>query len=152
MTDDQWTEWLRANGFKYEDVERSGRHWLLWIGRAIPDEDRMMDSDGFGIEITPRSFDSERRMMFLRADYAGRYSRFLFCRAVMPDDIVRIIEAIIHPHKMTECQTGYGFLAPPDQVRRMEQERERLDLRIARHYAQATGEDLEKAHPSPPQR
>ena len=86
------------------------------------------------------------RNLFLRSDYAGRYSRFLFCRNVLvPDDIVRIIEAIIYPHKMESCQTGFGFLTLPHNAKRMKDESERLDLKIAKQQAIATKEDLEKA-------
>jgi hypothetical protein len=145
MDDDEWTEWLRYNGFKYEDVERSGRHWLLWIGQAIPDPHRTTCANDYGVEIAPNLWCDSSRSMFFRADYAGRYSRFLFCRNVTPEDIRRIIEAIIFPNKMAECQTGFGFLATPKQAARMKQESEDLHLRIAREYAKATGENLEKA-------
>lgn len=35
MTDQPIThEWLKGIGFHWHEVERSGKHWLLWIGDA----------------------------------------------------------------------------------------------------------------------
>jgi len=48
-------EWLKENGFKWHDVERSGKHWLLWIGSAIAknrSHSRTSSYDDFGIELS----------------------------------------------------------------------------------------------------
>lgn len=137
-------DWLRHHGFKYEDDPQGIRRWFLQIGRAIPDKHRSFCSDDFGFELVKWRADDDWSL-FLRADYAGRYSRFLFCRKVNDgDDVIRIIDAIIYPRHFVECFTPYGFLTSPDEAQRMAAESERMDLRLARQYAKATGEDPDK--------
>lgn len=131
-------EWLKAHGFKWEDIPRAGRHWILWIGRAIPNCRYTQDSSDFGIEIAPRLLADDAPSMFFRADYAGRYSRFLYCRRLDgTEDVMRIIEAIIYPNKFEECFTRYGYLASPEQAARMKKEDEAFDVRMLKESESA---------------
>ncbi len=123
---------LRDLGFKWHYVERSPRHWVLWIGQAIPHR-YGMSPDDFGVELG-RSFvpDNSPWSLWFRADYAGRYSRFLFCRDVTHlGDLALIVEAIIgRPWRRHDIL--YGQLWEPEQANRLRAEDDRLDLRIAR--------------------
>lgn len=122
---------LRDIGFKWHEVERSPRHWMLWIGRAIPHR-YGMSPDDFGIELAQMTAGEGSWSLWFRADYAGRYSRFLFCRDVMHlGDLVAIVEAIIgRPWRKSEVL--YGQLWGPEQAERLRAEHDRLDLWIAR--------------------
>src|SRR5262245_40223058 len=74
-------EWLAEVGFKWHQLERQPyKHWLLWLGDAIKDSENLKSSEDLGIEVTQRGEYDESYYCWLRADYAGRYSRFIFVR------------------------------------------------------------------------
>lgn len=127
-------EWLKENGFKWHDVDRSGKHWLLWIGSAIAENrsyGRTSSNDDFGIELSKFIDKEEVWGCFFRADYAGRYTRFIFCRDVWePEHVTQLIEALTgFPFDKT-CAM-YGFYLRPEQAAHLrELDQNRLDHRI----------------------
>lgn len=134
-------EWLRASGFKWEQLDRQpGKHWLLWLAPACIDHyehgRRMFASnDDLGIELAFNDvIDRAYWFCWVRADYAGRYSRFLHVRHMLyQDEVVRLIEALTgrdwHP-----ADAMYGSLRSPEDAARLRKDAERLDQRLAREW------------------
>jgi hypothetical protein len=128
--------WLKENGFKWHEVERSGVHWLLWMGGCIanhPDKKYHSHSyDDFGIELSKFMPNEPVWSVFYRADYAGRYSRFIYVREVWEvEQLTRLIEAITDI-PFDKANTWYGSLIRPEQAARYrEQEKHRLDRTMA---------------------
>lgn len=129
-------EWLKENGFKWHEVERSGKHWILWIGSAIAQGERgygrTSSYDDFGIEISKFNEKEEIWSCFFRADYAGRYTRFIYCRDMWePEHVTQLIEALTGFPFDKEC-VMYGFYHQPEHAARIREiEQKRLDQRIA---------------------
>ncbi|MHB9110422.1 MAG: hypothetical protein ACYDCO_25500 [Armatimonadota bacterium] len=131
MTEPITEEWLRAAGFKWHEVERSPcKHWVLWIGWAQPR--RMLQSaEDLGVELTKHTPESEEWMLFVRADYSGRYSRFLFMRDVTAiGQLTRFIECLTDT-PFDPANALYGALRTPEQAARLRAEADWLDVRIA---------------------
>lgn len=92
-------EWLKETGFKWHEIERSvSKHWILWIGSAIAESKpygRTSSYEDFGIELSRFQKETDVWGVFYRADYAGRYSRFIYCRDVWErGQLLRLIEAL----------------------------------------------------------
>lgn len=96
-------EWLRQVGFKWHQLGRQpDKHWLLWIGAAIPD--RITSFEDLGIEVAPRWWKNRNGddvgevgswYCWLRADTSGRYHRFIHIRPVSTQsELVSLIEAL----------------------------------------------------------
>lgn len=127
-------EWLKEIGFKWFDVERSDKHWILWMGSAIAENRKYRSSshDDFGLELSKFHPEEDNWGVFYRADYAGRYSRFIFCRDVWEQEqLIRLIEALTDtPFDVQNIM--YGNLYRPEQAEYYrKQDAERLDRRIA---------------------
>lgn len=128
-------EWLKENGFKWHAVERSGKHWLLWIGSALAENrphGRTSSGDDFGIELSKFIDKQDVYGCFFRADYAGRYTRFIFCRDVWePEHVTQLIEALTGFPFDKACAI-YGFYHSQEQATHLrELDEKRLDRRIA---------------------
>jgi hypothetical protein len=131
-------EWLSSTGFKWEQLERQpAKHWILWIAPACIDpveEGRRLfaASDDLGIEISGGVPGKEGCFhCWLRADYGGRYSRFLHVRHLTKiSEVVQIIEALAG-RKWNPEDVMYGCFHAPEVAARMRKDSERLDRRIA---------------------
>lgn len=128
-------EWLTEIGFKWFDVERSGKHWILWIGDCLPSNPyhgRTNSRDDFGIELSKFNNDEDVWSIFYRADYAGRYTRFIYVRDVWTRaQLIGLIEAIIGiPFEKDNAM--YGNLFSPQQMARIKaEEKHRIDRQMA---------------------
>lgn len=136
MTDDALIteDWLRECGFKWEQLDRQpSKHWLLWIADACidPVEKRMFSSpDDLGIEL---AYEARESWWFcwLRADFAGRYSRLLHVRHITKRaEVIEIVEALTG-RSFVPSDSMYGSLRSPETAARMKLENDRLDQRIA---------------------
>lgn len=114
-------DWLRSVGFKWHQLDRQpDKQWLLWLGDAIS-----RTYDDLGLELAPcRPLE--------RADYSGRYSRFVHIRKMKTqDEVIRLIEALT-------CQLWdpenhwYGALRKPEDADRLKEEYDRLDRKMVR--------------------
>lgn len=119
--------WLKAMGFKWHQMERQPqKHWVLWLGSALPAGPSFRDAQDLGIEVSRCSRDPEWHC-WLRDDSGHRYSRFIHLRYIRtPRDLLHIVEAIIG----TTFDPGncwYGSLRTPDQATAIRREHERLD-------------------------
>ena len=88
--------------------------------------------NAFGIELSKFTKDTDVYGCFLRADYAGRFTRFIFCRDIWePEHITQLIEAFTgFPY--SKDNVYYGFYYRPEQAAHLrELDTERLDRRIA---------------------
>lgn len=122
-------EWLKEIGFKWYDAERSPRRWLLWLGNCVAENrsfGRSSSFEDFGIEISRWRDDENVWALFYRADYASRYSRFIFVRDVWEQSqLIQMIEAITGI-PFNKDDVLYGTLYRPEQAayfRKQDQER-----------------------------
>ncbi len=127
-------DWLRDSGFKWEQLERQpSKHWLLWIADACidPVERRMFSShDDLGIELAKDDRESWW-YCWIRADFGGRYSRFLHVRHVTKiSEVIAIIEALTG-RKFEPSDCLRGSFRVPEVAARMRADSDRLDRRIA---------------------
>lgn len=145
MTEPITEDWLKAAGFKWHEFERQGaKHWLLWLGEALParDQDATFANsyDDLGIELS-RGRRDEAWFCWLRADYAGRYTRFLHIRYLSTAaELVTLIEALIGA-PFDPANAMYGILRWPERAARLRAEDERLDRRLMRSHSH---NDVEK--------
>jgi hypothetical protein len=138
-------EWLRETGFKWEQLERQpSKHWILWLAAACidPVERRAFASnDDLGIELAAGDQCEAWWYCWLRADYAGRYSRFLHVRHVTEiSEVVAIIEALTG-RKWDAADCMYGSFHPPEIAARFREENKRLDRAIAADWGDRNDDD-----------
>jgi hypothetical protein len=128
-------QWLKENGFKWHDVERGGKHWLLWIGGAVTENrsfGRTSSFEDFGIELSKMRDGDSVWSLFYRADYAGRYSRFIFCRDVWETEhIEKMLEAITGFPYDKSCAMYGSYHRPEVAAYYRELDEKRLDRQIA---------------------
>lgn len=133
MTDPITEEWLKANGFKWHQLDRQpDKHWLLWLGGAI-DGGMFTTFEDLGIEVAPNCpTDRAKWFCWLRGDSAGRYHRFIHLRHIETTaDLVKIIEAISGA-TFDPANCIVGSLRRPEHAARIRAEWERADLRLKR--------------------
>jgi len=124
-------EWLRESGFKWHQLDRQpSKHWVLWIGGLS----KPSDPDSLGIELAwSASTHPDFRYWFcwLRADYAGRYSRLLHVRHLYEtDEVERLFEGLTgKPWK--PANHFYGRACSDEDAERYRRDAERLDVKLA---------------------
>lgn len=130
MTDEEpiTEDWLRSVGFKWHQLERQpNKHWLLWLGNAIP-KGFMASCEDIGVEVAPAI--SGTWFCWLRSDVSHRYGRFIHIRNLTTTaELVRLIEGITGQSWDPENNI-YGSMLRPDDAERTRAERERLDLKM----------------------
>lgn len=143
-------DWLREVGFRWHDVERSpGKHWTLWLGSAAADEgQQMVMSDGLIIELSKVSEKFDQWFVWIRADYAGRYTRFVHVRHMRyQHEVIKLIEAMTG-QDWDRANVWYGSLYKPAQAARLRADSERMENRLAREWGKRvereTGADPDK--------
>lgn len=144
-------DWLRETGFKWSQEERQPhRHWLLWIGAAQRETRGFQPTrcaDDMGLEISKWDDAGTRWGLWLRADYAGRYDRFLYGREVAYlEQVTRLIEALTD-QPWDPANVLYGQYWTPDAAEWLRKDRERADWRMAEQRSRARGEDDTAADP-----
>lgn len=139
------TKWLRDTGFKWHQLERQpSRHWLLWIGDCLPEHEppgRTMNSECFGVEVAKGDASASWWVVWFRADYAGRYSRFLCAGHISTVEQLSGMIAGIIGRPFDPRDSMYGTLFRPDYAARQRDERSRFDLTLARHKDGAIAHD-----------
>lgn len=123
-------EWLRSVGFKWHQLERQlSKMWTLWLGDCT--RTTISSFEDLGIEVSdnqnfpkPGAFS-----VFLRADHAGRYSRFIHIRYVYTqEEVILLIEALTG-QRWDPANNLYGSMRTPEQAERIRAEARRLDIR-----------------------
>lgn len=130
-TDDPITEeWLRAVGFKWHQLARQpDKHWLLWIGELCGSS-----FEDLGIEVAPSGRDADPWWFcWLRADYSGRYSRFVHIRHLRSTrDLTLMFEGLTRT-MWTPTETHIGGIAYTwEHAKRLRAEDQRLDRLVMR--------------------
>lgn len=122
-------DWLKLIGFKWHQLDRQPeKHWLLWLGECLGKHTSFED---FGIELSSSRGDDEW-FCWLRADYSGRYSRFIHVRHLRyRRELIRLIEGLIDDTFTPENSLG-GNLRPEAIAQRLRAESERLELQWLR--------------------
>lgn len=121
-------EWLSKSGFKWTQLDRQpDKHWTLWLGDCMGKHTSFED---FGIEVAPVGHgDDPDWFCWFRADYSGRYSRFLHVRHIQTQaDLIRIIEGVTF-QEWNPANSMYGSLHTPEVAARLRREAERLDVK-----------------------
>lgn len=139
-------EWLRSIGMKWEQRERSPcKHWLLWLAPACidpgPDRRLFACSEDLGIELT---FDPQQNYYFcwIRADYAGRYCRFLHVRHMTrQEEVVKLIEALTG-RTWVPADVLYGAFRSPEQAEDLRKDSESLHQRLAAEWGKRIEAEL----------
>lgn len=122
-------EWLAEIGFRWHQLERQPfKHWLLWIGEAA-------DASGWfedlGIELS-RTTGEESWHCWARADYTGRYTRFVHLRHVTTrEDLIFLLEGIVG-RGFDRADVYNGIWMAPGRAAKARGQEERLDRRIMR--------------------
>lgn len=125
-------EWLKSVGFKWHQLARQpNKQWLLWLGDAVG-----KCFEDIGIEVTSGAYTAKdedaRWFCWLRADYSGRYSRFIHVRHIQyTDDVIAIVEGITG-QKWDVANNLYGSMRKPEDAARIHAEHERLDRKMMR--------------------
>jgi hypothetical protein len=129
-------DWLRAAGFLWDQRDRQPtKHWLLWVGPAIPtDRGAWMGCDDFGLELAEHDDGAGVWRLWLRADYAGRYTRFIFARDVRTvGQVTRLIEALIDT-PFDPANVDGGYLRSPAEAARIRVQDGRWDVLLAKDW------------------
>lgn len=97
-------------------------------------------SEDLGIELADSGNPRNSWYCWMRADYAGRYSRLIHIRHVSEvEEVVAIIEALTgRPFVQRDCL--YGSFRAPEQAARLRADSESLHMRLATSW----GERVEK--------
>ncbi len=145
-------DWLRGRGFKWEQFDRQpSKHWTLKLGAAVSEGGRMIDPDQLILELArcqPETPDDLRWFAWLRADYCGRYTRFVHVRHVRDqEEVVTLIAALTgFPFDPANC--WYGGYYKPEHAAMLRKDSERLEVRMAREWGKrvehGTGADPDK--------
>ena len=147
-------ESLRSLGFKYHEVQ-GRKHWLLWIAEAIKPvySDLLLNSrEDLGVELSAMDLASDLMPLWhcwIRADYSGRYSRFLHVRYMKHvGEIPSLITGLIG-YPFDPANAYYGSLLTPENAARARQRDERdLHRQLAREWGKRveaqTGADPDK--------
>lgn len=126
-------EWLRSVGFKWHQLERQpAKMWTLWLGDCT--RTGLSSFEDLGIEVSDNGKYPQPGAwsVWLRGDYAGRYSRFIHIRYVYTRrEVIRLIEALTG-QAWEPANILYGSMRTPEQARRILEEERRLDLKWMR--------------------
>lgn len=122
-------DWLKEAGFKWHQFDRQpDKHWLLWLGGAIPGF--MTCYEDLGIEVAPTT--GGQWFCWLRGDSSGRYHRFIHIRHLdTTDQLVRLIEALTG-QEWEPANNLVGSMRTPEQAERIQRDWDRLDRKILR--------------------
>jgi hypothetical protein len=137
MSDPITEEWLKEVGFKWHQLARQPeKQWLLWLGDVVRDGNGFTSHDDLGVEVAQVSFGNDERWhCWLRADYSGRYSRFIHTRHVSTQqDLITLIEGVTG-QQWNPANNLYGSMRTSEQAERIRKDNERMDRRIMRERA-----------------
>ena len=134
------SEWLKAAGFKWHQLERQPyKHWLLWLGHCI--ESNTIGTEDLGVELGPTWWKNRngddvgevgRWHCWLRSDAAHIYSRFIHVRHLRTcTELVALIEAITGQRWNPENNL-YGSMMTQAQADRIRADYDRLDRQLLR--------------------
>jgi hypothetical protein len=102
-------------------------------------------ADDLGLEISKWDETGTSWSLWLRADYAGRYDRFLYAREVATvEQVTRLIEALTD-RPWTPADVLYGQYWTPEAAARLRRDAERMDWRIAASRGKHKGDDDTRA-------
>jgi hypothetical protein len=125
-------DWLKEIGFRWHQLDRQpAKHWVLWMGEVVDGGRGAICFEDLGIEISPVGHDDEW-FCWLRADYSGRYSRFIHLRHIRTHaDLIFILEGIAGTGFSPEHCFG-GIWMTPERAARAKGLETRLDRVVMR--------------------
>lgn len=133
-------DWLRAVGFKWHELPRSGgKHWVLWFGALH--STFLSSFEDVGIEVAARN-DGEWHC-WLRSDFARKYGRFIHIRPIAyKAELVELVSAL-SGQSWNPRNHYYGRICTEQEVQLLREQADRLDRRIMLESPHAEHEKLE---------
>lgn len=119
-------EWLKSVGFRWQEVERSGKHWTLWLAQP----DGFTSFEDLGIELCEWTGLEPSWHCWFRSDCSHKYSRFIHLRHLKFRLEVEIMVAALTGMKWNPENHLYGSVRTPEDAARIRAETDRLDRRI----------------------
>jgi len=121
--------WLTEIGFRWHQLDRQPfKQWLLWIGEAA---DPATCFEDLGIEVAP-TCSGDSWHCWARADYSGRYSRFVHLRHIVSrEELIFLLEGMVG-RGFDRSDVFNGIWMAPGRAARVRGEEQRLDRRIMR--------------------
>jgi len=123
-------DWLRSVGFKWHQLERQPeKMWLLWLGDCT--RTTFSSFEDLGIEIASnRDYPIKGSWsVWLRADHAHRYCRFIHIRYITSqEELIALVEALTGQRWNPENNL-YGSMRTPEQATAIRKEDERIDIK-----------------------
>jgi hypothetical protein len=130
-------DWLRSVGFKWHQIERDRqpfKHWLLWMGGVagidpVTGTRKLFAGDeDLGIEISQVTTHAKEWHCWIRADYSGRYSRFVHIRHLTHTQEVIAIAEAMSGRKWNPGNHLYGKIFTEQQRKHIEERDRRFDV------------------------
>jgi hypothetical protein len=138
-------QWLREVGFKWDRPFGVEKHWTLWMGGAVS-ERPAYSSEDLGVELSAQADGSW--FCWIRADYAGRYSRFVHVRYLRKQSELTALIAALTGFPFDAANCMYGSYHRPEVAARLREDYEkRLEVRMAKEWGERamreTGQDAD---------
>lgn len=140
-------EWLAEVGFRWERLERQpAKHWILWLGQAVREPGwNCYSIEDLGVEVAQAAPPDGRWHCWVRADYAGRYSRFVHVRTLRERGELTALVAALTGFPFDPANAKYGAYHRPDDAAWLREYGERLEVEMAEAWARRvlreTGQD-----------
>jgi hypothetical protein len=137
---------LRDAGFKWECLDQwNSKHWILWMGGAVSEE-TAFSSEDLGVEVAYAGSERDWWFCWVRADYCGRYSRFIHVRRIRQWRELAELIGSLTGFPFDPANVMYGCYHRPEVADRYRQDYSRRpEVRIAEEWGrramQQTGQD-----------
>ena len=127
--------WLRDVGFKWGDEFNGVKHWILWMGGAVASKNSFASED-LGVEVAKTFSNDGAWHCWIRADYCGRYSRFVHIRYLRHQHELTELIAAMTGFPFDPANSAYGSYHRPEAAERLRGYRERLEVQMAEQWGQ----------------
>lgn len=135
-------DWLRASGFRWHEMPRCiDKHWTLGLGGTVRGDRRAYSNDDLMLELTKADKSGPDWFVWIRADYAGRYSRLIHVRYMQRvDQVIALIQGLTGlEFRQDHCL--YGNFHRPDDAQQLIADADRLHERQAREWGERAERD-----------
>jgi hypothetical protein len=141
--------WLREIGFRWEQPfeNQLHKHWILMLGAAVANK-TAFSSEDLMLELSICDEKEGTWHCWIRADYCGRYTRFVHVRHMRTQEEVTQLLTALAGFPFDKSLVHYGGLHKPEDVVRYRAYENRLEVRLAKEWGsrveRETGADPNK--------